>query len=34
MYKAVALDQSRAKYWLGVGAQPSDGVWNLLAMVR
>ncbi|RJE20564.1 hypothetical protein PHISCL_07087, partial [Aspergillus sclerotialis] len=32
MYKAVALDQSRAKYWLGVGAQPSDGVWNLLAM--
>jgi small subunit ribosomal protein S16 len=32
-YKAIELDQSRAKYWLGVGAQPSDTVWRLLSMV-
>ena len=32
-YKEIALDQARAKYWLGVGAQPSDPVWKLLAMV-
>ncbi|KAJ5107820.1 hypothetical protein N7456_004495 [Penicillium angulare] len=31
-YKEVALDQARAKYWLGVGAQPSDPVWKLLNM--
>lgn len=33
-FKSVALDSSRTKYWLGVGAQPSDPVWNLLRMVR
>ncbi|RMJ23746.1 hypothetical protein PHISP_05369 [Aspergillus sp. HF37] len=33
-FKSVALDSSRAKYWLGVGAQPSDPVWKLLRMVR
>lgn len=32
-FKDIALDQSRAKYWLGVGAQPSDTVWRLLSMV-
>jgi ribosomal protein S16 len=32
--KAVQLDVSRAKYWLGVGAQPSDGAWELLEKVR
>lgn len=32
-YKEVALDRARAKYWLGVGAQPSDPVWKLLGMV-
>ncbi|KAL1974586.1 hypothetical protein VTN31DRAFT_4790 [Thermomyces dupontii] len=31
-YKEIALDRSRAKYWLGVGAQPSDTVWRLFAM--
>ncbi|KAJ5665555.1 hypothetical protein N7523_009209 [Penicillium sp. IBT 18751x] len=31
-YKEIALDRSRAKYWLGVGAQPSDPVWKLLSM--
>ncbi|KAJ5775383.1 uncharacterized protein N7511_000394 [Penicillium nucicola] len=31
-YKEVALDRSRAQYWLGVGAQPSDPVWKLLSM--
>lgn len=34
LYKDVALDRSRAKYWLGVGAQPSEPVWKLLSMVR
>ena len=33
-FKAVALDISRARYWLGVGAQPSEPVWKLLRMVR
>ncbi|KAL1980398.1 hypothetical protein VTN96DRAFT_4184 [Rasamsonia emersonii] len=32
-YKEITLDRSRAKYWLGVGAQPSDTVWRLLSMV-
>ncbi|KAJ5851816.1 uncharacterized protein N7529_011201 [Penicillium soppii] len=31
-YKEISLDSSRAKYWLGVGAQPSDPVWKLLSM--
>ena len=33
-YKDIKLDTARAKYWLGVGAQPSDPVWRLLSMVR
>ncbi|KAI9681861.1 MAG: 37S ribosomal protein S16, mitochondrial [Bathelium mastoideum] len=32
-YKDIKLDISRAKYWLGVGAQPSDPAWRLMAMV-
>lgn len=32
-YKEISLDRSRAKYWLGVGAQPSDSVWRLLNLV-
>lgn len=32
-FKDIALDSSRAKYWLGVGAQPSDPVWRLLSLV-
>jgi small subunit ribosomal protein S16 len=31
-FKEIALDRSRAKYWLGVGAQPSESVWRLLSM--
>jgi len=31
-FKDIQLDAVRAKYWLGVGAQPSDTVWRLLAM--
>ena len=31
--KDIKVDVNRAKYWLGVGAQPSDTVWRLLAMV-
>ncbi|EWC48100.1 mitochondrial ribosomal protein S16 [Drechslerella stenobrocha 248] len=30
--KDIRLDVARAKYWLGVGAQPSDPVWRLFAM--
>ena len=32
-WKDIKLDVSRAKYWLGVGAQPSDPAWRLLSMV-
>lgn len=32
--KEIKVDVTRTKYWLGVGAQPSDTVWRLLAMVR
>ncbi|RFU32435.1 hypothetical protein B7463_g3931, partial [Scytalidium lignicola] len=31
-FKDIKLDSARAKYWLGVGAQPSDPAWRLLAM--
>lgn len=31
-YKDVRIDTARAKYWLGVGAQPSDPMWRLLSM--
>jgi len=31
--KDIRLDVSRAKYWLGVGAQPSDPAWRLMALV-
>ena len=32
-HKDIQLDVSRAKYWLGVGAQPSDPAWRMLAML-
>ena len=32
-FKDIRLDSARAKYWLGVGAQPSDPAWRLLSMV-
>ena len=32
-FKDIRLDTSRAKYWLGVGAQPSDPAWRLLSLV-
>lgn len=31
--KDIQLDTARAKYWIGVGAQPTDTVWRLLTMV-
>ncbi|KAL9014735.1 MAG: hypothetical protein Q9173_000614 [Seirophora scorigena] len=31
--KDIKLDTSRAKYWLGVGAQPSEPAWRLLSMI-
>lgn len=33
LHKDIKLDQSRAKYWIGVGAQPTDPVWRLLNLV-
>ncbi|KAF2107760.1 ribosomal protein S16 domain-containing protein [Lophiotrema nucula] len=32
-WKEVKLDISRARYWVGVGAQPSDTAWRLLSMI-
>lgn len=32
-YKDIKLDTSRTKYWLGVGAQPSEPVERMLCMV-
>lgn len=32
-YKDIRLDTARTKYWLGVGAQPSEPVWKLLSML-
>ncbi|KAM3438055.1 hypothetical protein MY4824_003502 [Beauveria thailandica] len=32
MHKDVRLDMQRARYWLGVGAQPSNTAWRLLSM--
>ncbi|KAF1357537.1 mitochondrial ribosomal protein s24 [Lizonia empirigonia] len=32
-WKDIRLDVSRARYWVGVGAQPSDTAWRLLSMV-
>ena len=31
--KDIKVDVARAKYWLGVGAQPSGTVWRLLSLV-
>ncbi|KAI0125378.1 ribosomal protein S16 domain-containing protein [Xylariales sp. AK1849] len=33
LHKDIKLDVLRAKYWIGVGAQPTDTTWRLLAMV-
>lgn len=33
LHKDIKLDILRAKYWIGVGAQPSETVWRLLSMV-
>lgn len=33
LHKDVRLDTQRAKYWIGVGAQPTDTAWRLLSMV-
>ncbi|KAG7047137.1 ribosomal protein S16 [Colletotrichum scovillei] len=32
-HKDIRLDSLRARYWVGVGAQPTDTVWRLLSMV-
>lgn len=32
-WKDIKLDVARARYWVGVGAQPSDTAWRILSMV-
>ncbi|CEJ90799.1 Putative Ribosomal protein S16 [[Torrubiella] hemipterigena] len=32
LHKDIKLDSQRAKYWIGVGAQPTDSAWRLLSM--
>ncbi|KAL6857813.1 37S ribosomal protein S16, mitochondrial [Amphichorda felina] len=32
LHKDINLDISRAKYWIGVGAQPTDRMWGILSM--
>ena len=34
LVKDIRLDTARTKYWLGVGAQPTEPVWKLLSIVR
>ncbi|RYP68640.1 hypothetical protein DL769_005477 [Monosporascus sp. CRB-8-3] len=33
LHKDIKLDTIRAKYWIGVGARPTDTVWRLLSML-
>ena len=33
LHKDIRLDSARAKYWIGVGAQPTDTAWRLLSML-
>lgn len=33
LHKDIKLDEVRARYWVGVGAQPTTVVWRLLSMV-
>ncbi|KAI6512090.1 hypothetical protein MCOR16_011215 [Pyricularia oryzae] len=33
LHKDIRLDITRTKYWVGVGAQPTDVVWKLLTML-
>lgn len=33
LHKDIRLDSQRAKYWIGVGAQPTETAWRLLSMV-
>ncbi|KAI1825047.1 ribosomal protein S16 [Xylaria intraflava] len=33
LHKDIKLDMARARYWIGVGAQPTDTAWRLLSML-
>lgn len=33
LHKDIKLDLERARYWVGVGAQPTDTAWRILSMV-
>ncbi|CAK7215252.1 37S ribosomal protein S16, mitochondrial [Sporothrix bragantina] len=32
-HKDIRLDVTRTKYWIGVGAQPTDTMWRILSMI-
>ncbi|CAK7242000.1 MAG: 37S ribosomal protein S16, mitochondrial [Sporothrix thermara] len=32
-HKDIQLDVTRTKYWIGVGAQPTETMWRILSMV-
>ncbi|CAK7234983.1 37S ribosomal protein S16, mitochondrial [Sporothrix eucalyptigena] len=32
-HKDIQLDVTRTKYWIGVGAQPTEPMWRILSMV-
>jgi small subunit ribosomal protein S16 len=34
LHKDIKIDIARAKYWVGVGAQPTDTAWRLLHMAN
>ncbi|KAF5233193.1 hypothetical protein HYE67_005902 [Fusarium culmorum] len=34
LHKDIQLDRARARYWIGVGAQPTDTAWRLLSMLN
>ncbi|CAG9940485.1 unnamed protein product [Clonostachys rosea f. rosea IK726] len=34
LHKDINLDVDRARYWVGVGAQPTDTAWRILSMAK
>ncbi|PHH72880.1 hypothetical protein CDD82_5749 [Ophiocordyceps australis] len=34
LHKDIKLDTDRARYWIGVGAQPTDTTWRLLSLLN
>ncbi|PHH65778.1 hypothetical protein CDD81_1505 [Ophiocordyceps australis] len=34
LHKDIKLDTDRVRYWIGVGAQPTDTIWRLLSLLN